>query len=191
MQFPQWDAAADRPPLFFCLSLLWLSACFTKRMIMLISSTRVWQKCADLLQHGTGEQVQLVTDMLQAVRCLRDREYTALVLDQVLVDENPSALSDLLQHTGTAILVYLNFTISSPERTLAEVRAAFRRRQAERIAALKVVTSELRDELRGAVTGILLSSELALGVPALPMAAQAKLAEVVILAERMRRMLQV
>lgn len=162
-----------------------------KRMIMLISSTRAWQKCADLLQHGTGEQVQLVTDMLHAVRCLRDREYTALVLDQVLVDENPSALSGLLQHAGTAIPVYLNFAISSPERMLAEVRAAFQRRQAERIAVMKVVTSELRDELRGAVTGILLSSELALGVPALPRAAQAKLTEVVDLAERMRRTLQV
>jgi CheY-like chemotaxis protein len=160
-------------------------------MIMLITSSPAGRKCSEVLEQGTGKKVQVVTDLAAAANCLRAYEFSVIVLDQALVDADATEVTSLLHHSGAAIPVYVNLAISGAERLLLEVKAAFRRRAAERTAAMKAASCELRDDLRGAVTGILLSSELALAVPALPAAAQLKLTEVVQLAQRMRRSLNV
>ena len=73
---------------------------------------------------------------------------------------------------------------------MREVQAAQRRRNAERLTATRAVFSELRNELGNAVTGILISSELALAVPSLPVAAAAKIKCVHELAEGIREQLE-
>jgi hypothetical protein len=192
MIFPLWEAAATgRRYLFDSSCRNSGHALATEQsMIMLMTSSPAGLKCSEVLQKGIGEQVQLVTHVPDALRWLRTREYSAIVLDQVLAEGDPVAVTSLLHHAGTAIPIYLNLAISGAERLLTEVKTGFRRRRAEQLSAVKAASSELRDELRGAVTGILLSSELALSVPALPLAAQAKIADVVDLAQRMRRRLE-
>lgn len=157
---------------------------------MVMTASPAGRKCSEVLERGTGKQVQVVSELAAGTQMLRSRDFSAIVLDQALVDMDPEAVASLLHHSGGAIAVYMNLAVSGPERLLVEVKAALRRRTAERKALLKDAGNELRDELRGAVTGILLSSELALAVPALPPTAQFKLTEVLKLAQRMRSSLE-
>jgi hypothetical protein len=159
-------------------------------MILLITCSLHGGECKAVLQRGTGERVQIAENLGEATGALRDREYAAVVIDQDLARVDKDGESALLHACGVAVPVYVNLAISGAERVLAEVRGALRRRQAERLVAMKIASSELRDELKGAVTGILLSSELAMSVPELPRSAQVKIKFVHDLAQGMRRQLE-
>lgn len=67
-----------------------------------------------------------------------------------------------MQHLGSAIPVFVNFGISNVERVVKEVRSALRRRRRDEHAARANAERSLRSELKGIVTGMLLSCELAL-----------------------------
>ncbi len=142
------------------------------------------------MQKATGEQVQLATTTHAALSALRSGEYSAVVVDQNIIDSDPATMHSVLQHSGTAVSVQVNLAISSMERVTKEVKAALRRREIERLAAMKAAAASLRSELKGAVTGILLSSELALSVPALPPAAEIKIRFVRELAQTIRQQLE-
>ncbi len=160
-------------------------------MILLITCSSTGGECRATLQKGTGERVRQVESLGAATACLREGEYVAVVIDQDLARTNPDGEAALLRACEMAFPVYVNLAISSAERVLAEVRSALRRRQAERLAAMRIANSELRNELKGAVTGILLSSEMAMSVPELPRSAHVKIKFVHDLAQGMRRQLEV
>ncbi len=109
-----------------------------------------------------------------------------MLIDQVLLDADPVSVDALLRQIGTAIAVFFNPAIQGSERVVREVRSALQRRQQEQVSAMQIAARSLRNELKDDVTGILLSSQLALAVPSLPPAAEAKLRSVAELAERIR-----
>lgn len=159
-------------------------------MILLITNSFLGRDCKLTLQRGCGERVHLVETITEGVRALQQRGYLVVVLDTELAQLDSQAEKSLLGQCGCACPVYVNFGIASCERVLAEVRGALRRRQAERTAAATMANSEIREDLRNAVTGILLSSELAMSVPNLPRSAQVKMKFVYDLAQGMRRQLE-
>jgi hypothetical protein len=85
--------------------------------------------------------------------------------------------------------VFVNFAISGIERRVRALRAALQGRTKEVSVARKVAEGALRNELKGTVTAMLLSCEMALQVQGLPMAAQVKLQAIDELAREMRRKL--
>jgi hypothetical protein len=159
-------------------------------MIMLITPSPRGPECAAALQKAAAEQVQLAPNSRAAVSLLRRGEYTEVILDDSHLDSDPNALQTILAHAGDAIPVYVNFGISGTERVVREAQTALRRVQHERLVAVRSATAALRNQLRGAVTGILLSTELALAVPQLPAAAELKVKFVKELAEAMRQQLE-
>lgn len=159
-------------------------------MIILITQSPCGPDCAAALHKATSEEVKLVTTTHSAIAALRSSEYAAAVVDQNIIDSDPLAMQTVLQHTGTAVAVQVNLAINSMERVLAEVKAALRRRETERLVAMKAASAALRSELKGAVTGILLSSELALSVPSLPPAAEVKIRFVRELAQSIQQQLE-
>ena len=154
-------------------------------MILLITSSLHAQDCAQALTGALRERTQLATSMARAASLLQRHEYSALVLDECVM-ATPVQVESLLRHGNSALPIYVNFAISDIERVVREVRSALRRHEQERQEARRAATDLLRSELRGAVTGILLSSQLALSVPQLPQVAEEKLKTVFQLAERMR-----
>jgi len=138
------------------------------------------------LQKAFGNQLEGAGSVRSGLSRLRQKEFAAVILDQNLLDADPAALETLAPHFGTATPVYVNFALSSAERLVREVRIALTRREVERAAAGQAAAASLRNELRNAVTGILLSSQLALQATKLPDDAQAKLRTVCELAETMR-----
>src|SRR5882724_8872141 len=81
---------------------------------------------------------------------------------------NPAASDALWKNAGTAIPVFVNFAITGSGRIVRDLRAALTRRQREQLLATRAAQAALRNELTGAISGILLSSELALAQPAVP-----------------------
>jgi hypothetical protein len=86
--------------------------------------------------------------------------------------------------------VYVNLSISNSDRVMREVRQALRRHGEARLIAIRAAESLLRCEIRDAITGILLSTELALKTPELPEEAGDKMRSVCHLASQIRSRLE-
>src|SRR4051794_12966027 len=155
-------------------------------MILIISAAKNAVDCVAQVEKNTGQRVRLAQSIPAGNAMLRDAEFSAVVVDQAFVDLNPISTDVLWKNTGTAIPVFVNFAICGAERLVRDVRAALSRRETERVLAAKAAEAILRSELNGAVTGILLSSELALAQPALPVAVMSKLQSVHELALQMK-----
>lgn len=155
-------------------------------MILLITPSQRAQECAQAFQEATGETTQCAASLRQAANQLRSQEYSAVVIDQSLLGAEPAEGDLVLQHIGTAIPVYVNFAISGMERVVREVRAALCRRKREVLVARQAAEEALRSELKGTMTALLLSCEMALCVPDLSSAAEAKIRAIHELACQMR-----
>jgi hypothetical protein len=121
---------------------------------------------------------------------LRSNEYSAVVMDDPMVETDCDALESLLNNLGLAVPVYVNLAISNAERITRELRLALRRNRESRMIAIRAAESQLRSEIRDAVTGILLSTELAMRTPEMPADALEKLTSVCQLASNIRSRLE-
>jgi hypothetical protein len=113
-----------------------------------------------------------------------------VVFDQYLLEAEPHEAETAFGHLGTAIAVHVNLAISGIDRLVREVCAAMQRRQREESSARQAAIEQLRSELNGTVTALLLSSELALETPGLPLAATEKLQSVHELVKQFRIQLE-
>ena len=154
-------------------------------MILLITPSAKVQESAKVLEEATSEAMQVAPTLRQAATQLRAEEYSAVVMDQFLMEAEPEESELILQHIGTAIPVYANFAISSIDRIVRELRSALHRRKREVMVARLAAEQMLRNELKGTVTALLLSCELALQAPDLT-AMEIKLKKVYELALEMR-----
>jgi len=155
-------------------------------MILLITSLAKAQDCAQALQETTAEPVQIAATLPAALAQLQAHEFSAVVLDQLLLDAEPDDVETIFKHMGTAVPVFSNFAVAGIDRVSRELRSALHRRKRELLAARQEAEQALRSELRGTITALLLSCEMALNVPNLPLLAEAKMRAVDALAKEMR-----
>ena len=155
-------------------------------MILLVTPYVSAQNCAEALQRGCGETVQVSASLQQAIAQLRAQEYSVVIVDDALSSSEPDETDIVLQHIGTAVPMFVNFAISSTDRISRELRAALSRRKREVLVARRTAEQVLRSELKGTVTALLLSCEMALQVEKLPANAEAKIRIVYDLAREVR-----
>lgn len=155
-------------------------------MILLITPSARGQECAASLKADTGNETHWAESLQQAMVQLREQSYTAVVIDQFLLENEPSESDLVLDHLGTAFPVYLNFAVSGMERLLREVRSALHRRKREETQARRSVEQQFRSEMCESLTVMLLSCELAMSVPNVPMPAAEKIRTIDNLAREMR-----
>jgi len=155
-------------------------------MILLITPCSKVQACAEALGKAMDETVKITSSFSLAMVDVRAQEFSAVVIDQSLVEADPSEADALVQHVGMAIPVYVNFAISGLERVTRELRAALCRRKKESLLARQDAERALRSELKGTITALLLSCEMALDVTHLPSAAEAKVRMIYELAREIR-----
>jgi len=141
------------------------------------------------LKEATGDETHWAENLTQGVARLREHAYSAVVLDQFLLENEPSESDQVLEHLGTAIPVYLNFAVSGMERLLREVRSALHRRKREETQARRSVEQQIRSEMSESLTAMLLSCELAMAVPEVPGSAVEKIRIIDDLARDMRQRL--
>jgi hypothetical protein len=155
-------------------------------MILLITPSARAQDCAQALHEATSETAHVAATLRQASAQLRSEEYSAVVVDQSLLEAEPDESDMVLQHLGTAIPVYVNFAISGIARVTRDLRVALRRRKREDLVARREAELGLRNELKGTVTALLLSCEMLLQIPDLSPAAESKMHALHQLAQDMR-----
>src|SRR5437868_15092825 len=96
-----------------------------------------------------------------------------------------------MEHLDKAITVHINIAISGMGRLIRKIRAAWHRRKKEAVLARQGAQQALRSELKGTVTALLLSCEMALQAPNLETSAEAKMRAVYKIAQEMRAKLDV
>jgi hypothetical protein len=159
-------------------------------MILLVTSSNRRLECGAALEQAIGESVEVGETVRKAASMLRNNEYSSVILDDPMVEAEGEALESLLQNLGLAVPVYVNLAISNAQRIARELRLALRRNRESRVIAVRAAESQLRSEIRDAVTGILLSTQLAMQTPELPAEAMEKLTSVCQLASNIRSRLE-
>lgn len=155
-------------------------------MILLITPSARGLECAATLKDSTGYETQWAENLQIAVAHLREQSYVAVVIDQFLVESEPSESDQLIEHLEIAFPVYINFAVSGMERLVREVRSALHRRKREEAQARRSVEQQFRSEMCESLTAMLLSCELAMSVPNVPLPAAEKILAVDNLAREMR-----
>ena len=155
-------------------------------MILLITSLAKARDCAKALQEVTAEAVEVAATLSEAMAQLQAHEFSAVVLDQLLLDAEPGDVDTIVKHLGTAVPVFSNFAISGIDRVSRELRSALHRRERESLVARREAQQALRSELNDTITALLLSCEMALDVPNLPLFAETKMLAVDALLKEMR-----
>jgi DNA-binding NtrC family response regulator len=131
-------------------------------MILLITPSARGQECAQALLAATTLPTQAASTLQAAIAKLREQEYSAVVIDQCLMEAEPDDGEVMLQHLGSSFPVYVNCAISGIERVVREVRSALSRRIREEEIARASATRVIWSELKESVTAILLSCDLVL-----------------------------
>jgi hypothetical protein len=158
-------------------------------MILLITPSARGPECAATLKESTGNETHWAENLQLALAHLREQTFSAVVIDQFLLETEPAESDQLLEHLGTAFPVYLNFAVSGMERLVREVRSALHRRKREEAQARLAVEQQFRSEIGECLTAMLLSCELAMSVPNIPGAAAEKILAVDLLAREIRNRL--
>lgn len=133
----------------------------------------------------------MAKNLQEAATRLREQAYSAAVIDQFLLETEPEESDQVLEHLGTAYPVYVNFALTGMDRLLREVRFALHRRKREESAARRAIAEQMNCELRETLTAMLLSCELAMSVPNVPMFAAEKIRTIDNLARELRLRLEV
>jgi hypothetical protein len=158
-------------------------------MILLVTGSKRAQECAAAIARAVNERTETCHKLSLAARSLRSMECSVVVIDEHLVGVDPPGTDLVLKEAEAATPVFVNFAICGIDRVVRDVRSALERRKQERTRALREAESHLQSELTEDLTGILLSSQLALEVPGVPTEAQTLLRSVNQLATRMRQRL--
>ncbi len=155
-------------------------------MILLITPSARGPQCAATLTESTGNETHWAENLQQAMARLREQTYSAVVIDQFILENEPAESDQVLEHLDTAFPVYINFGVSGMERLVREVRSALHRRKREETQARRSVEQQFRSEMGESLTSMLLSCELAMSVPGVPGPAAEKIRAVDNLAREMR-----
>ncbi|MGB7601586.1 MAG: hypothetical protein WBM24_14845 [Candidatus Sulfotelmatobacter sp.] len=155
-------------------------------MILLITPSARGPECAATLNESTGNETHWAENLQQAMARLREQTYSAVVMDQFILENEPGESDQVLEHLDTAFPVYINFAVSGMERLVREVRSALHRRKREETQARRSVEQQFRSEMGESLTSMLLSCELAMSVPGVPGPAAEKIRAVDNLAREMR-----
>lgn len=155
-------------------------------MILLITPSARGPECAATLNESTGNETHWAENLQQAMARLREQTYSAVVMDQFILENEPAESDQVLEHLDTAFPVYINFAVSGMERLVREVRSALHRRKREETQARRSVEQQFRSEMGESLTSMLLSCELAMSIPGVPGPAAEKIRAVDNLAREMR-----
>ena len=159
-------------------------------MILLITSSAKGPQCVESLRAATGLETHWAQSLQEAATHLRQQAYSAVVIDQFLLETDPAESDQMIEHLGTAFPVYLNFAVTGMERLVREVRSALHRRKREESAARRSVEDQMRSDMRETLTAMLLSCELAMSVPDVPHPAVEKIRAIDNLARELRLRLE-
>jgi len=154
-------------------------------MILLLSPYQNAEQCAAQIKRATRDEVKTVNTLKLALAALRSHPFDLVVADENLLESTPGSAESLLQRMETAAPLVLDLAMLRPEKVAKLAQAARTRRDLDFQLAREKALAELRSDLKSELTGLLISSELALKTADLPARAGEQLNAVLEIARRM------
>src|SRR6185369_2090021 len=158
-------------------------------MILLISTYHNAPECAALIENAARDSVQTATNIRQALALLRGEEFSAVVIDENLIESNPGSFDSLSQRMSAAMPVVIDMACLKPQRIAKLVNSAVARRRVEYKMAREQAVAELKSELNSDLTGLMISSKMAMESHEVAKT-NAQLCTVLEIAQRMQERLQ-
>jgi len=159
-------------------------------MILLLSPYQNAPECAAQIERATRDKVQIVETIRLALSALRSQPFAMVIADENLIESIPGSSDALLQRMETSIPVIVDMACLRPEKVAKLAMATRKRRELEFEIARKQAIEELRSQMKSDITGLLISSELALRSEKLASPAGDKLLAVLEIARRMQTRLE-
>ena len=130
--------------------------------ILLITGMEGARNCADVIAKNLGTDVEVAEGRKATLALLRQKQYSAVVVDETIAACDPAAAEAIWERAGLAIPLQINFALSGAARVIRDIRAALYRREREKSLARKAAAEAIESEIKSTVAGLLLQSELAL-----------------------------
>jgi hypothetical protein len=157
---------------------------------MIYLASNAAEQIAQAIENATAQPVTNSLSLLGVVDALRRGDVSALVVDQGLLDADPSAAELVWKYLHDALPIIINPSIQSADRIVHDVSASLRRLERERTAARDAERTALRAELAEPVTALLLNLSLMLEDAALSRSTRTKLERAKRIADQMREKLK-
>lgn len=159
--------------------------------ILMVTGIEGARNCADAVAKHLGTEVEIAEGRKTALTVLRQRQFSAVVVDESIAECDPAAAEAIWDRAGLAIPIQINFALSGAARLIREIRAALRRREREQTLARRAAAEAIETEIKSTVAGLLLQSELALSSSDAGSPLAQRLRVVADLASDLRRRLEV
>ena len=134
----------------------------TKTRVLMITGLERAEQFASTLGLQLDCDVEVATSRRAGLQSLKRGGFSVVVVEECMVEGDPEWAEQLWEDVGLTIPLQVNFAISGEARLRREVKSALNRRETQYKAARQGAEAEIKSELRGALTGLLLQSELAL-----------------------------
>lgn len=157
--------------------------------ILIVTGIEGAQNCAAAVEKQLDMAVEVAEGRRTALAALRRKEFAVIVVDETLAECDPAAAETIWERAGLAVPLQINFALAGAARLVREIRAGLQRREREQTLARRAATSALETEMKTAIAGLLLHSQLALSGGEVPDAVADKLRVVAGLADDLRRQL--
>jgi hypothetical protein len=157
--------------------------------ILIVTGIEGARNCGAVVSKQLSMEVEVAEGRKSAIAALRRREFAAVVVDDTLAECDPAAAEAIWERAGLAIPLQINFALSGAARLVREIRAALHRREREQSLARRAAASAIEIEVKTAVAGLLLHSQLALSGGDVPTQIADKLRVVADLANHLRQQL--
>jgi signal transduction histidine kinase len=130
--------------------------------ILLVTGIEGARNCAEVVSKNLGTDVEVADGRKGALATLRQKEFSAVVVDDTIAECDPAGAEAIWERAGLAIPLQVNFALSGAARLIREIRGALHRREREQNLARNAAAAAIESELKSTVAGLLLQSELAL-----------------------------
>jgi hypothetical protein len=160
-----------------------------KMSVLIVTGIEGARNCAALVTAQLGMEVEVAEGRRSALAALRKREFAVVVVDETLAECDPAAAEAIWERSGLSIPLQINFALSGAARLIREIRAALHRRDREQALARRAAAVAIETEVKTAIAGLLLHSQLALSEGDVPTAVADKLRVVADLASNLRQQL--
>ena len=130
--------------------------------ILMVTGIEGARNCAAVVEAQLVMDVHVAEGRKAALAELRRREFSAVVVDETIVECDPAAAEVIWERAGMAIPIQVSFALCGTARIIREIRSALSRREREQSLARRAATAAIETELKSTIAGLLLHSQLAL-----------------------------
>lgn len=130
--------------------------------VLIVTGIEGAANLAATVEKKIGMEIKVVEGPKAALAALHSAEFKVVVVDDTLAECDVVTADALWDRAGLAVPLQINFALAGAARLVREIRAALHRREHEQTLSRRAAMADVESEMRSALAGLLLHSQLAL-----------------------------